>query len=81
MECVRLLQFHLEVDDLVFELSDLLVVLFKLTDSGLSQNNHGIESFFGSLKKKYFDVRRLQLRLHVTHTFRKFVHLLLLHFF
>ena len=81
MKRVSLLQLHLKVDDLVLELFDLFVVLLELTYSLLSQNNHAIESFLSSLKKKYFDICRLQLRLHVTHAFRELVHLLLLYFF
>ena len=50
MEGVCLLELHLEVNNLVLELLDLLVVLLELAYSALPLNDYTIESFLGSFQ-------------------------------
>ena len=50
VEGVRLLEFHLKVNNLVLELLDLLVVLLELAYSALPLNDYTIESFLGSFQ-------------------------------
>ena len=68
VEGVRLLQLELEVYDLLLQLSYLLVVLLEVADPVFPLGYYSVESVLGALEKENFDVRCLQLRLHIAQT-------------